>query len=113
GSVEAWAFGITRGVLRNHRRRAWLRRCVHGLVGGLVDPGPDPARLVEMGERARLVEAVLAALTPAHREVLVLCDLEERGRSEVAGLLGVPEGTVKSRLRLARARFRALAAEKG
>ena len=43
---------------------------------------------------------------PAQREVLVLCDLEERTAIEAAKLLGVPVGTVKSRLRLGRARFK-------
>ena len=41
-----------------------------------------------------------------HREVLVLCDLEERADSEVAELLGIPRNTVKSRLRRARAALR-------
>ena len=45
-----------------------------------------------------------------HREVLVLCDLEGRSAAEAAELLSVPVGTVKSRLRLGRQRFRKLAA---
>jgi hypothetical protein len=52
-------------------------------------------------ERARLAERIdraLESLPTAHREVLVLCYLEERPLAEAAALLGVPEGTVKSRL---------------
>jgi RNA polymerase sigma-70 factor (ECF subfamily) len=110
--VEPWAFGITRRVLRAHARTAWLRRWI---PGGVADrPAPsDPHRDYAAAERARLVRSVLGALSADHREVLVLCDVEERGRGEVAALLGLPEGTVKSRLRLARAAFRAEAERRG
>ena len=111
--IEAWAYGVTRGVLRNHRRRAWLRRWVPGFVPDVADTRPDALLELEVSERAGHVRAILAEMTEAHREVLVLCDVEERSRAEVAELLDVPEGTVKSRLRLARARFRALGAERG
>ncbi len=48
-----------------------------------------------------------------HREVLVLCELEERSAADVGLLLGVPTGTVKSRLRLAKEAFRAVAVRRG
>ncbi len=48
---------------------------------------------------------MLDDLSDAHREVLLLCEIEERSDVEVADLLGVPIGTVKSRLRRARERF--------
>jgi RNA polymerase sigma-70 factor (ECF subfamily) len=52
------------------------------------------------------VWAALDELPLHHREVLVLCDLEERADSEVSEMLGVPKGTVKSRLRRARLALR-------
>jgi RNA polymerase sigma factor (sigma-70 family) len=51
------------------------------------------------------VRAVLAQLRPEHRAVLVMRDLDGLSEAETAGLLGVPEGTVKSRLHRARADF--------
>ena len=51
------------------------------------------------------VRAVLAELTPEHRAVLVLRDMDGLAESEVAALLEIPEGTVKSRLHRARHEF--------
>lgn len=106
--VEAFAYAITRRVLANHRRRQWWRRWLPGEVPEMRG-GASPVEEVEARELVRTVDTLLAELSPAHREVLVLCDMEERPAPEVALLLGVPEGTVRSRLRLARTRFRELA----
>lgn len=104
--VEPWAWGITIRVIRAQRRRAWLRRW---LPGATPDQPSDesPSRALESRRTARMVHQVLDGLSEAHREALVLCDVEERSRAEVAEILGIPEGTVKSRLRLAREAFRA------
>jgi RNA polymerase sigma factor (sigma-70 family) len=107
-----WAYAVTRQVLRAHGRTSWLRRWLPGAVRDRPAPS-DPQRDYAGAERARLVADVLGGLDEAHREVLVLCDVEERSRAEVAALLGVPTGTVKSRLRLAREAFRARAARRG
>lgn len=111
-SAEAWAWGITRHVLRAERRKAWLRRWV---PGGLLERGyrPDPADALAGDQVARQVHDVLATLPDLHREVLVLVAIEGRPVAEAAQLLGVPEGTVKSRLFLARGRFRAEAERRG
>jgi RNA polymerase sigma-70 factor (ECF subfamily) len=98
-------------VVIDHRRRAWLRRWVPGLVPDVPAPGAE-----SRAERDNLAAAVREALEdmPAElREVIVLCELEERNGAEVAELLGVPLGTVKSRLRRARERFEAEARRRG
>jgi RNA polymerase sigma-70 factor (ECF subfamily) len=56
---------------------------------------------------------MIAELPPPLREVLVLCDLDERTDDDVAALLGVPAGTVKSRLRRARFMLRDMASARG
>ncbi|MEN0065978.1 MAG: RNA polymerase sigma factor [Myxococcota bacterium] len=107
GQFPAWLFGITRRTLANHRRRAWWRRW---LPAAVIEERPAPGgpqRHVEISDAHRIVWTALSALSEAHREVLVLCELEERSGSEAAVLLGIPLGTVKSRLRAARTRFRA------
>ena len=100
-----WLFGITRNMLRTHRRRSWTLRWVPGAQAEPPDRFGGPGRDYEMSETAYRVGAVLERLPQKQREVLVLIDLEERTSAETSELLGVPQGTIKSRLRLARARF--------
>ncbi|MFT4621665.1 MAG: RNA polymerase sigma-70 factor (ECF subfamily) [Myxococcota bacterium] len=107
-AFSSWLYGITRRVLAAHRRKAWVRRWLPGVEPEGVDNTPSPLRRTEQSEVATRVHAALAQLSAHHREVLVLCDMEERPDSEVADMLGVPKGTVKSRLRRARIQLRAL-----
>lgn len=100
-----WLFGITRRTVAQHRRRAWFRRWVPGASTDRPDASFGPARLYDVSETGRVVHEVLEGLPDAEREVLVLCLLEERTDREVAELVGVPVGTVKSRLHRARDRF--------
>lgn len=110
--LEGWAWGITVKVVHHHRRQSWWRRWLPGPTPERPAPGA-PAAAAEARELQALVHGVLGALSDPYREVLVLCDLEERPAPEVAAILGVPEGTVRSRCRLARAAFRAEAARRG
>ncbi|MEQ1507773.1 MAG: sigma-70 family RNA polymerase sigma factor [Myxococcota bacterium] len=109
-----WLFGVTRRVLARHRRGAWVKRWVGDLFGrDTPDEANDPLRQAELSDTARRVHRALDRLPDAHREVLVLCDLEHRTDEEVAALLAVPVGTVKSRLRRDRAAFRSTATRMG
>ena len=105
-AFPSWLFGICRKVVANHRRRAWFRRWLPGPLVERATTAWGPDRAAEAREAADVVWTALDTLRPEQREVLVLCELEERSATEVAELLGVPVGTVKSRLRLARAAFR-------
>lgn len=102
-----WLFGVTRRVLARQREKALAG--TSGEQGLQLAPPPDQA-IVE-GRFNAQVRAVLARLPEDQREVLVLYDGLEHTAAEAAVLLGVPEGTVRSRVRLGRARFRKLVAE--
>ena len=82
-------------------------------------PSDEPSaetRLIEAGDRA-LLNRALDAVTPLFREVLVLREIEDMSYAEIATVLGVPQGTVMSRLSRARAelrmRYKDLARESG
>jgi len=106
-ALKSWLYSITRRVLASHRRRAWIRRWVPGLtLERMVSPS-DPHQQAESSELAQAVRVAIGRLPMHHREVVVLCDLEERTDSEVSEILGVPKNTIKSRLRRARHALRA------
>ena len=64
-----------------------------------------PEERVAQAERAQLVQQVLMELPPMHRAVLTLYEIQGLSYEEIARVLGVPVGTVKSRLNRARAAF--------
>jgi RNA polymerase sigma-70 factor (ECF subfamily) len=105
-AFESWLYGIVRRVVAAHRRKAWFRKWVGGEVPDQADPAAGPEEDVQRAAMARTIARGLEELRPHHREIIVLCDLEERPDSEVSALLGVPKGTVKSRLRRARKELR-------
>lgn len=106
-SALPWLYGIAHNLLRTARRSerrhlAALRRL--GAVGarGTVDPDHD----VDPRLRERLVDT-LAALPADQRDALLLHVLGGLTYADVAGSLGIPEGTASSRIGRARRRLRA------
>lgn len=66
---------------------------------------PDPAAALELAERRRRIAAAIDRLPAREREVLVLKEFENLRYREIAELVGVPIGTVMSRLYAARQRL--------
>lgn len=66
----------------------------------------DPAAPLERAERERMVRAALERLGPEHRAVIILKDFDGRRYDEIAAILDVPVGTVRSRLHRARCELR-------
>ena len=106
--VRTWLFGIARRQAHNALRRRGLPLADAAALEELAaaDPEPEPAALAS-AERAELARA-LGRLPAIHREVLLLIFVEELSYQEAARVLGVPTGTVKSRLSHARRALRAI-----
>lgn len=107
--ITTWLFAICRRVAASHRRRAHTRR---ERLGEAVDDVPDPARGPEeitSRREARLqIEGILEAMDLDRRAVFVMFELEEMPCDEIARLVGIPVGTVYSRLHAARKEFATL-----
>lgn len=114
-----WVFRIAVNVTISHRRKAKHRRTqsldrnedattpADPLRDRVVDESaPQPASRVLVTELQQHVEKALDALDPDHRAVVVLRDLEGFDYAEIARILEVAPGTVKSRLHRARAALR-------
>ncbi len=110
-SIRSWIFGIAVHVARYYRRKAG-REAHDETEITLADPNcTSPERHAEDREALRLVYEVLDRLSEAHREVFVMADVEEMTAKKIAELLRIPENTVYSRLRHARANFESTLAE--
>jgi RNA polymerase sigma-70 factor (ECF subfamily) len=106
-ALGSWLFQIARRVVANHRRRAWVRRWVGG-----DDPLDHAAFTVDPATELA-ARRCLARLPREQAEVLVMHEVAGLTREECARVLGIPAGTVGSRLRRAMAAFRALWDEVG
>lgn len=106
-SVATWIYTIAR-----NRRIDLIRRSNRPAPDPLdpafqPDPEPDPAATIAVGERDAKVRVVLAELNADQRKVVELSFFVGLSHGEIAEELGLPLGTVKSRLRLALGRLRA------
>lgn len=109
GTFAVWLARLTRNLLIDHYRRTRSERITDSIedrLGVLEERASPDARadaLVSGREAGELVQAALQKLSPELRETVVLRDLEGLEYREIAEVLGVPEGTVKSRLNRGRA----------
>ena len=95
GSVRPWLYRVTYGVAIDRIRQDSSRRRAEDLhTEGFAETAEPDFENVDAGA----VHAALDALDLAHREVLVLHFLEDFSVAEIAGVVGCPEGTVKSRI---------------
>ncbi|WP_250644843.1 sigma-70 family RNA polymerase sigma factor [Acidovorax carolinensis] len=67
------------------------------------DPAPAPDAVLETAQRYQGLEKALARLPPEHREILLLREIEEMSYDDIAAVLHLNTGTVKSRIARARA----------
>lgn len=113
GRFPSWLFSVTRRVLAQHRRRVWGKRWMGEVKVERAAAGDSPHQELERSRQIAALRRALESMPRGLREAVVLCDLEERTDVEAAGLLGLPVGTLKSRLRRGRARLKTLLTEHG
>ncbi|MFO0849475.1 MAG: sigma-70 family RNA polymerase sigma factor [Gemmataceae bacterium] len=111
-SVAGWLARVAHLTALQHRRNM-ARRTTDALPADPPGPTPDPADGAATREDRAVVTEELAGLPDRLRAVLVLCGLEGRTNTEAAALLGVPKGTVDSRLAAAKKLLHARLARRG
>ncbi|MFG2342116.1 RNA polymerase sigma factor [Streptomyces yangpuensis] len=115
GSLRPWLLGITTNLARNHCRsnRRFRAAAAAAAAAAAVAAVPDHADEVagRLDDRQQIAATLarLSALRGPEREVLLLCLCEGLEYAEAARVLGIPVGTVRSRLSRARTKLRKLA----
>jgi RNA polymerase sigma-70 factor (ECF subfamily) len=109
GLFVVWLTRLTRNLLIDHYRRTRLERATESIedqISTLEEQTATLARTEGMlagREASELLQGALQKLSPDLRETVILRDIEELEYREIAQVLNVPEGTVKSRLNRGRA----------
>lgn len=105
-SERSFFFGTAFRVGSEWRRKRGNRREV-GAEELLEheDPAPEPDALADQARARAMLDSVLADMSSELRAVFTLYEIDEMTMSEIAELLGLPAGTVASRLRRAREEF--------
>jgi RNA polymerase sigma-70 factor, ECF subfamily len=110
GSFGTWLARVTRNLLIDHYRRTRQERVTDSIEeqlpmleeeGAAASARPDHA--IAGREASEILQATLQKLSPDLREAVILRDLQEMEYREIADVLRIPEGTVKSRINRGRA----------
>lgn len=102
-NFQTWLISISRNLCIDHYRsvrkeRETMAREVDAADLSPVSKERSPHGHVEQADLRQLIQRALAELAPALREAVVKRDLQEFSYQEIADQLGLPEGTVKSRI---------------
>ena len=110
-SFMTWVTTVTRNLLVDHFRKGKYDRVTDSLdaapggqedgltlVEKLEDPAAGPEARVQSQQAQKLVHEALGKLSPELREAVILRDLQDMDYRDIAKVLNVPEGTVKSRI---------------
>ena len=114
GSLPVWITTMTRNLLVDNFRRTRNLRATSSLDEGwdqteelrphlpasdrLADAGPSPHESAARNELKKMVQKALLKVSVELREAVILRDLQDLDYKEIAQVLGIPEGTVKSRI---------------
>ena len=112
-SFSTWLYRLTSNACVDLLRKEQRHRAAAGpslddeeVYLDVADSAPSPHDIAEKGELKEQIEAGLRALSPEHREVLVLREMHQLSYDEIAETLSLDSGTVKSRISRGRKQLR-------
>jgi RNA polymerase sigma-70 factor, ECF subfamily len=115
GTFQTWITTMTRNLLVDHFRRSRMQRVTDSMDAGwdgeeempltqrLAETGPTQHDRAVQKEIEKMVQEALTKISPELREAVILRDLQDMDYREIAQVLRIPEGTVKSRISRGRA----------
>ena len=116
GAFTTWVTTMTRNLLVDHFRRSKQERMTDSMDAApaadedaptlgerIEDVKPSPEAILTRKDKQRLVHEALQKVSPDLREAVILRDIQDMDYREIAEVLKVPEGTVKSRINRGRA----------
>lgn len=115
-TFRTWLYGLARNTCRHHyRQRDRLAEDAAGdeTLRHIPDTGADPLSQLEQAEAASAVRDAVERLPAGQRLALLLRDWEDLSYAQISEVLGIPVGTVRSRIHNARARVAEVLRDRG
>ena len=111
--VSTWLLAIARFKALSSLRRRPEEELDEAAAEAIEDPSDDPAVALQKKDRSTVLRKCLDALSAEHREIVDLVYYHEKSVEEVAEIVGIPEGTVKTRMFHARKKLAELLKAQG
>ena len=112
-AVSTWLLSIARNKAISLIRKSRDQELDEETAAGVADEADDPEVVAQKQDKGALLRACVMRLSAEHREVIDLVYYHEKSVEEVAEIVGVPEGTVKTRMFHARKRLSEMARRAG
>ena len=112
-AVSTWIFSIARFKALNALQRRPTEELDDETADAIEDQADDPEVALAKKDKAAVLRACLLKLSAEHREIVNLVYYQHKSVEEVAGIVGIPEATVKTRMFYARKKLSELLTELG
>jgi len=112
-AVSTWIFSIARFKALNALQRRPMEELDDEKAGAIEDQADDPEIALAKKDKAAVLRACLLKLSAEHREIVNLVYYQHKSVEDVAGIVGIPEATVKTRMFYARKKLSELLTELG
>ena len=112
-AVSTWMLSIARFKALSVLRRRGEEELDEETAGAIADQADDPEVALAKKDKGAVLRQCLSELSAEHREIVDLVYYHEKSVEEVAGIIGIPEATVKTRMFYARKKLSELLKEQG